>query len=52
MSSITESAKAFFEACKQGQGWDACSQYCTADASFTSQAEPLADVQTLEGYTE
>ena len=26
--------------------------YCTSDASFSAQAEPLADVTTLEAYTE
>ncbi len=29
-----------------------CSQYCKPDASFAAQAEPLADVKTLEAYTE
>jgi hypothetical protein len=29
MSSITESAQAFFTACEEGKGWDVCSVYCT-----------------------
>jgi predicted ester cyclase len=49
---ITETARAFFEACETGKGWAACSAYCHPDASFAAQAEPLAEVDTLEGYTE
>ena len=52
MSSITETAREFFEACEAGAGWEACKKYCTADATFSAQAEPLADVKTLEQYTE
>ena len=50
MASITETAKAFFDACETGKGWDSCRQYCTADASFAAQAEPLADIKTLSAY--
>ena len=50
MASITETAQAFFDACETGKGWDGCKQYCTADALFTAQAEPLADVKTLSAY--
>jgi predicted ester cyclase len=49
---ITETARAFFDACETGQGWEACSAYCQADASFSAQAEPLAEVHTLKVYTE
>ncbi len=52
MTTITETAKAFFEACETGKGWAACSAYCAPNATFASQAEPLADVKTLEGYVE
>jgi predicted ester cyclase len=51
-STMTDTARAFFEACETGGGWEACSAYCTADATFAAQAEPLADVRTLEGYAE
>jgi predicted ester cyclase len=51
-TSITETAAAFFEACETGKGWEGCSAYCTPDASFQAQSEPLADISTLEGYTE
>jgi predicted ester cyclase len=52
MSTITEIASAFFEACEAGKGWDGCKTYCTPDASFVAQAEPLAEVRTLQAYTE
>ena len=50
--SITETARAFFDACETGKGWAACSAYCQPNASFTAQAEPLTDLRTLEQYTE
>jgi predicted ester cyclase len=52
MAAITEVAKQFFEACETGRGWQACRAYCTSDASFAAQAEPLAKINTLEAYTE
>ena len=52
MTSITEIAKKFFEACETGKGWAACQAYCKPDASFSSQAEPLVDVKTLQGYAD
>ena len=52
MASIAETAMRFFAACEEGKGWDECKNYCTADATFSAQAEPLADVHTLEQYTE
>ncbi len=52
MSNITETAQAFFDACETGKGWDGCQAYCTPDATFSAQAEPLADVKTLRDYTE
>ena len=52
MSNITAVAKQFFEACEAGKGWDVCQSYCTPDASFSAQAEPLADVRTLRDYAD
>ncbi len=52
MSSITETARAFFTACEEGKGWDACSAYCTPQATFSAQSEALADVKTVAQYTE
>ena len=49
---MTETAREFFEACETGKGWEVCSQFCTPEASFSAQAEPLADVDTLEGYAD
>jgi predicted ester cyclase len=52
MSGITVTAKEFFEACESGQGWAVCRQWCTPDATFAAQAEPLAEVRSLQQYTE
>jgi steroid delta-isomerase-like uncharacterized protein len=52
MASITSVAEAFFAACEAGQGWDACSAYCTPDATFSAQAEPLLEVKTLAAYAD
>lgn len=50
MSAMNDVATKFFEACEAGKGWDACAPYCTANASFSAQSEPLADVKTLADY--
>jgi predicted ester cyclase len=52
VASIADRAAQFFEACETGKGWAECSQYCTHDATFSAQAEPLADIKDLHGYTE
>ena len=52
MASITSVAEAFFAACETGKGWEGCRAYCTPDATFSAQAEPLLDVKTLEQYTD
>jgi ribosomal protein L11 methylase PrmA len=52
ISSITETAKAFFVACEAGKGWEGCGAYCTPNATFSAQAEPLASSNTLREYTE
>ena len=52
MADITDTAKHFFAACETGLGWGICEQYCTPDASFSAQSEPLADIVTLKAYTE
>ena len=49
---VVEVARAFFDACETGKGWEVCQQFCTPDASFSAQAEPLDDVHTLEQYTD
>jgi hypothetical protein len=50
MTGITDIAMSFFEACEAGKGWAACAPYCTADASFAAQAEPLLETRTLAAY--
>lgn len=49
---ISETALAFFNACETGQGWSRCRHFCTETARFTAQSEPLAELTTLEAYTE
>ena len=45
-----ETARAFFNACETGKGWAACAQYCSPDASFAAQSDPIVEITTLEGY--
>lgn len=52
MDTIQKIAKQFFEACEEGKGWDECSSYCLPDATFSSQTMVLAEISTLEEYTE
>ncbi len=52
MAAIQDVARQFFDVCEAGKGWAACQAYCKPDASFSSQAEPLVDVKTLQGYAE
>jgi predicted ester cyclase len=49
---MKQTAERFFEACETGKGWDGCQQYCHAGATFSAQAGALADVTTLQAYTE
>jgi predicted ester cyclase len=51
-AAITDTAAAFFEACETGKGWAECSAYCTADATFDAQSEPLAEITTLKDYVD
>lgn len=50
--SISAVAEAFFDACEMGKGWEVCSAFCTPDATFSAQAEPLLGVKTLAQYTD
>ena len=49
---MKEQAEQFFDACETGKGWEVCQQFCHPDATFSAQAGALADVNTLESYTE
>ena len=51
-TSIREVAQDFFDACETGKGWKVCSAYCTPNATFSAQAEPLLEVKTLAQYTD
>jgi hypothetical protein len=33
--SVVEVARAFFEPCETGKGWEVCQQFCTPDATFS-----------------
>jgi predicted ester cyclase len=50
--SISEDAKAFFDALETGQGWEGCKAWCHDGASFSCQADALAEISTVEGYVE
>ena len=52
MSLIKETAERFFDACETGKGWEGCQQYCHAGATFSAQAGALANVDTLQAYTD
>lgn len=52
MFNIAAAAQQFFEACEAGGGWEACKAYCTPNASFSAQAEPLSGIKTLAAYAD
>jgi ketosteroid isomerase-like protein len=47
-----ETATAFFEACETGKGWDGCKSWCHDGATFSCQADALADTTTLAAYAD
>ncbi|MFT6876095.1 MAG: ketosteroid isomerase-like protein [Granulosicoccus sp.] len=47
-----ETAQAFFEACETGKGWDGCKSWCIEGATFSCQADALADTTTLATYAD
>jgi predicted ester cyclase len=51
-TAIKTNAVLFFDACETGKGWDECRQYCHPDATFSAQADAIADIRTLRDYTE
>ena len=50
--SITDSARDFFEACETGKGGEACQAWCHDGATFSCQADALAEVNTVAGYAD
>lgn len=51
MSQIV-TAQTFFEACETGKGWDGCKSCCHEGATFSCQADALADTTTLAAYAD
>lgn len=49
---LQDTATAFFEACETGKGWEACQDFCHPSATFSCQADALADVDKLAAYAE
>jgi predicted ester cyclase len=49
---ITDTAHQFFDACETGKGWTVCQAWCHDDATFACQSDALANIATLQGYTE
>ena len=47
-----ETAKTFFEACETGKGWDGCKSLCHEAATFSCQADALAETATLAQYAD
>lgn len=47
-----QTAKDFFDACETGKGWEGCKAWCHEAATFSGQADALADVTTLAGYAD
>lgn len=47
-----ETAQAFFDACETGKGWEVCQQWCQPGATFSCQADALAETTTLLDYAE
>lgn len=52
MSSMRQTAQAFFDACETGKGWEVCRTFCSPDATFSAQAGALAGIETLQNYTD
>lgn len=50
--SMNRTAQSFFDACETGKGWDGCKQYCHEDATFSCQADALAEVTTVAAYAD
>lgn len=52
MTTIAETAMAFFEVCESGKGWQECRRYCHDDAGFNVQALSLEHLKTIEAYSD
>lgn len=47
-----ENARKFFNACEAPEGWAGCQAYVAEGATFSAQCEPLAEVKTIQAYTD
>ncbi len=47
-----ENARRFFEACEAPEGWEGCALYVSEGATFSAQSEPIADMHSVQAYTE
>ena len=47
-----QTARDFFEACETGKGWDGCKTWCQEGATFSCQADTLAQTSTLAAYAD
>lgn len=50
--SMKQTALDFVDACDGGRGWDVCKQWCHDGATFSVQADALAEIASLEAYVE
>lgn len=46
------SARDFLDASETGKGWEACKVWCHPEATFSCQADALADTKTLAAYAD
>ena len=49
---IIEAAEKFYFACENGTGWTNCQPYYHPDATFSSEAKTLQEIDNLNHYTE
>ena len=52
MNPMKDTAEQFFEACETGKGWAGCQRYYYPGATFAAQVDTLANIDTLEAYTD
>jgi len=50
--SISETAMTFFEACETGKGAEGCAAWCHDAATFSCQADALAEITTIAAYAD
>lgn len=52
MTDIANIAAAFFDDIETGKGWSGIAHYCTPEATFSAQSEPIAEFTTIEQYSD